>query len=300
MNPVPGDDEQQTRKTDPRDTPPALSGDDCLVIIFTAVPSDFGRRHVLKKPLMTIGRGRDNDISLRSDAVSRHHAEIRRRGADFVVRDLGSTNGIFVNDDPTRLTEHTLRRGDQLRIGDAVFKYLSGKDIEAQYHAVISQMALTDGLTNLCNRKQLDALLLEEVSRAQRHQRPLSLLMLDIDHFKRINDQHGHAAGDGVLTRVAITLQQRLRPSDKLGRYGGEEFCAILPETPLAGAITIADSLRAAIGHEAIVVNDQTIAVTVSIGAAELQATMLGAELYRAADGMLYRAKDLGRNRVCG
>lgn len=294
-----GDDELQTRRTDPQDLPQTASGEDCLVIIFAAVPSDFGRRHVLRKPLTTIGRGRDNDIALQSDAVSRHHATLERRGIEFAVSDLGSTNGTFVNDDPTRVQERRLKRGDQLRIGDTVFKYLSGKDIEAQYHAVISQMAWTDGLTNVCNRKQLDVLLAEEVNRAHRHARDLSLLMLDIDHFKRINDGHGHLVGDGVLTRLAALLQLRLRPSDKLGRYGGEEFCAILPETTLSGAMGIAESLRALIAEQRMVIDNQSLAVTVSIGAAALQVQMQGADLYRAADQMLYRAKSLGRNRVC-
>jgi diguanylate cyclase (GGDEF)-like protein len=299
MNPVPSDDEMQTRRSDPPNLPPAASGEDCLVIIFTPVPTDFGRRHVLNGPLATIGRGRDNDIALQSDAVSRHHAKLERRGMEFIVSDLGSTNGTFVNDDPTRLKEWRLNRGDLLRIGDTVFKYLSGKDIEAQYHAVISQMAMTDGLTNLFNRKQLDALLEEEVARAHRHRRELSLLMLDIDHFKRVNDDHGHLVGDAVLTRLAASLQQRLRPSDKLGRYGGEEFCAILPETPLSGAAGMAESLRAMIKEQRIVVDNQAVAVTVSIGAAGLQANMKCADLYRAADQMLYRAKSLGRDRVC-
>jgi diguanylate cyclase (GGDEF)-like protein len=299
MNRAPGEDEQKTRVTVPGDVPPAASGEDCLVTIFAAVPTDFGRRHVLKYPLTTIGRGPDNDIALQSDEVSRRHAMLERRGMDIVVIDLGSTNGTFVNDQPTRLKESRLKRGDQLRIGDTVFKYLSGKDIEAQYHVVISQMALTDGLTNLCNRKQLDALLEEEVRRTHRYRRELSLLMLDIDHFKRINDVHGHLVGDGVLTRLAALLLQRLRPSDKLGRYGGEEFCAILPETPLSRASQIGEQLRALVAEQRLVVDNQEVRVSVSIGAAGLNAQMQGVDLYRAADQMLYRAKSLGRNRVC-
>jgi diguanylate cyclase (GGDEF)-like protein len=298
MNRLPREDEQ-TRVTGDGDVPPAAGGEDCLVIIFSALPADFGRRHVLQQPHTTIGRGRDNDITLQSDAVSRHHARVERRGPDIVVVDLDSTNGTFLNEEPTRLSQARLKRGDLLRIGGTVFKYLSGKDIEAQYHVVISQMAMTDGLTNLCNRKQLDALLAEEVRRAHRYRRGLSLLMLDVDHFKRINDGYGHLVGDGVLIRLASLLLQRLRPSDKLGRYGGEEFCAILPETPLSSALQIAESLRALVAEQHLVVDNQQIAVSVSIGAAELSEQMQGADLYRAADQMLYRAKSLGRNRVC-
>jgi diguanylate cyclase (GGDEF)-like protein len=291
-------DEQQTRVTVRREVTPAETGEDCLVIIFSSAPTDLGRRHVLKRRL-TIGRGQNNDIVLQSDTVSRQHATIECRGMDIVVTDLGSTNGTFVNEDPTRLHQMLLKCGDRLRIGDTIFKYLSGKDIEAQYHRVISQMAMTDGLTNLYNRQRLDALLEEEVRRAQRYRRELSLLMLDIDHFKRINDVYGHSAGDSVLIRVAASMSERLRPIDKLGRYGGEEFCAICPETPLSRASQIAESLRSMVAEQRLVVDNQALTVSVSIGAAQWSPEMQGSDLYRAADQMLYRAKSLGRNRVC-
>jgi diguanylate cyclase (GGDEF)-like protein len=293
------EDEQQTRVTvQQREVAPAENSEDCLVIIFSAAPTDLGRRHVLKRRL-TIGRGQNNDIILQSDTVSRQHASIECQGRDIVVTDLGSTNGTFVNEDPARLDQARLECGDRLRIGDTIFKYLSGKDIEAQYHLVISQMAMTDGLTNLCNRQRLDALLDEEVRRAQRYRRDLSLLMLDIDHFKRINDVYGHSAGDRVLIRVAASMSERLRPSDKLGRYGGEEFCAICPETPLSRASQIAESLRSTVAEQRLIVDNQSLTVSVSIGAAQWNPEMQGSDLYRAADQMLYRAKSLGRNRVC-
>ena len=224
---------------------------------------------------------------------------MRRRGSALFVRDLGSTNGTYINNDATPLTECRLNRGDQLRIGETVFKFLSGTDIENQYHAVISNMALKDGLTNLPNRRQLDAVLAEEIGRAQRHHRDLSLLMIDVDHFKRLNDAYGHLAGDGVLTRLGHLLQERLRPSDKVGRYGGEEFCVILPETAMASATRIADTLRALIADEKFLTSDHVLAVTVSIGAAAWESQMRCADLYEAADRRLYRAKRLGRNQVC-
>ena len=293
------DDEKQTRifQKEPNSAS-AEGGEDCLVIISSSAPSDLGRRHLIDRSL-TIGRGLENDIALQSDAVSRRHARVERQGTGLVVTDLSSTNGTFVNDDLARLNQAMLKRGDLLRIGDTVFKYLSGRDIEAQYHAVISRMAMTDGLTNVCNRKRLDALLEDELRRAQRYSSPLSLMMLDIDHFKRINDAYGHSAGDRVLIRVAALLSERLRPSDKLGRYGGEEFCAILPETPLTSATQIAESLRSIIAEHSILIDHQPIEVSVSIGVAEWSAQLQAIDLYRAADQMLYRAKGLGRNRVC-
>jgi two-component system cell cycle response regulator len=292
------DDDVKTRLTGNHVGPPGVEGEDCLVVIHAATQADFGRRYLLKGAVTTIGRGRDNDIVVLSDAVSRQHAQLERRGAELFARDLSSTNGTFLNSEVKPLDERRLNRGDQLRIGDTVFKFLSGTDIESQYHAVIAHMALRDGLTNVANRRQLDALLIEEIGRAQRHDRELSLLMIDIDHFKRINDVYGHLAGDSVLTRLGQMLQQRLRPSDKVGRYGGEEFCAILPETKIDRAASIAETLRAMFAEEKFIAENQTLAVTASIGAAAWVPPMQYTDLYRTADNRLFRAKQLGRNQV--
>jgi diguanylate cyclase (GGDEF)-like protein len=296
------DDDVSTRVTRvawSKELEPLINGEDCLVIIYTSVPTELGKRHLLSKPLTTIGRGSGNDIIVPSDAVSRNHASLERRGAEFIVSDLNSTNGTFINNELGRVKQWRLNRGDQIRVGDTVFKYLAGSDIETQYHAVIGHMAVTDGLTNLSNRKQLDAWLKEELQRALRHGRELSLLMLDIDNFKRINDTHGHLAGDRVLSGLALLLQQRLRPNDKLGRYGGEEFCAILPETPLTSAAHVAETLRAMVAGQTFAAGEQRLAVTVSIGAALYQPPMGFEDLYRAADVKLYQAKALGRDQVC-
>jgi diguanylate cyclase (GGDEF)-like protein len=123
--------------------------------------------------------------------------------------------------------------------------------------------------------------------------------MFDIDHFKTINDVHGHLAGDRVIAGLAALLRQRLRSGDKLGRYGGEEFCAILPETALPSATTIAETLRAMVATHPFPIESQRLTVTVSIGVAALQPKMQSTDLYRAADEMLYRAKGEGRNQVC-
>jgi diguanylate cyclase (GGDEF)-like protein len=288
-----------TRVTWSKELEPFAQGEDCLVIIYTSVPTELGKRHVLSKALTTIGRGSGNDIVVPSDAVSRNHARLERRGSEFVVSDLNSTNGTFINNELGRVQQWRLNRGDQIRVGDTVFKYLAGSDIETQYHAVIGHMAVTDGLTNLCNRKQLDAWLMEEVQRAQRHARELSLLMLDIDNFKHINDTHGHLAGDRVLSGLALLLQQRLRPNDRLGRFGGEEFCAILPETALPSAAHVAETLRAMVAGQTFAAGEQRLSVTVSIGAAMYQPPMGFEDLYHAADRKMYQAKHLGRDRVC-
>jgi diguanylate cyclase (GGDEF)-like protein len=272
---------------------------DCLVVLYAPVQSDLGKRYVLDRPVTTIGRGRDNDIVLPSDCVSRQHVRLEHRPTGLFSVDLASTNGTFVNDATAPVTEHRLSRGDQLKVGDTIFKFLSGSDVEAQYHDIIFRMTVTDGLTNLCNRKQLDALLADEVPRALRHGRELSLLMLDIDHFKNINDTYGHLTGDSVLRVLASIMQKRVRPNDKLGRYGGEEFCAILPETTLASAAKIGEELRSLIAAHAFLAENTEIRITISIGAACLGSGMQPEDLYKAADDMLYKAKRSGRNQVC-
>jgi len=274
-------------------------GEGCLVVIHAPVQNVLGRRYILDKDTTSIGRGRSNDIVLPSDCVSRRHARLEQRGGNVFVVDLASTNGTFINDDSHAVRERQLQRGDRLKVGDTIFKYLAGSDIELQYHEILFRMTVTDGLTDLANRKQLDTLLEEEIPRARRHGRDLSLLMIDIDHFKSINDTHGHLTGDSVLRGLAAILQRRLRPTDRLGRYGGEEFCAILPETSLHSAAKIGEELRALVEAHAFVAEDKDIRVTVSVGAGCLKDGMTLPDLYRAADEMLYKAKRNGRNKVC-
>ena len=275
------------------------SGQACLVVIHAPVEADLGRRYVIDKDVTTIGRGRDNDIVLPSDCVSRRHGRLERRDDMLHVIDLKSTNGTYLNDETSPVTDRALTRGDQIKIGDTIFKYLSGSDIEVQYHEIVFRMAVTDGLTSLANRKQLDNVLAEEIPRARRHDRDLSVLMLDIDHFKAVNDTHGHLTGDSVLRGLASVLSKRLRPADCLGRYGGEEFCLILPETSINSAARKAEELRALVESHSFVADDRKIRVTVSIGVGTLREGMEAADLYRSADEMLYKAKRSGRNRVC-
>jgi two-component system cell cycle response regulator len=296
---VDSDHDIKTRVTTLEELKVQRKGDDCLVVIYAPVASELGRRHVLDKETITIGRDRENDIVLDSDSVSRRHARVEHRNGHIHVTDLDSTNGTYVNDEPDPIADTQLRRGDQVKIGDTIFKYLSGSDVEAQYHETIFNMTITDGLTDVGNKKRLDQVVQKEIPRASRHGRELSLLMIDIDHFKDVNDTYGHLAGDSVLRDMANIIEKRLRPDDELGRYGGEEFAAVLPETALAGAVRIAEDLRALVESHPFMVEGEQIRVTVSIGAAELQPNMDSKAFFRAADEMLYKAKNGGRNRVC-
>jgi diguanylate cyclase (GGDEF)-like protein len=160
------------------------------------------------------------------------------------------------------------------------------------------EQATRDGLTGLLNRREIDTQVAGAVGLAQRHERPLSCLMLDIDHFKQINDRFGHAAGDEVLRQAAARVTSVCRASDVVGRYGGEEFVLLLPETLAADAITAGDKLRRVLSEAPITCESVEVPITASVGAAVWSGQMTPAGLYAAADHALYRAKELGRNRT--
>lgn len=163
----------------------------------------------------------------------------------------------------------------------------------------LQELAETDVLTGLYNRRHFDNMAAREWQRSQRMQRPLAILLFDIDHFKKINDTYGHAAGDIVLKGVAQRCQALLREIDLLGRYGGEEFAILLQEADTLSAVMIAERLRATIAAKPILVDDKPLTVTASIGVAITADHTPGvAQLMEQADAALYRAKHAGRNRV--
>jgi two-component system cell cycle response regulator len=273
-------------------------GNDCLVVIYTKEPTLLGRRFVLDSSPIRIGRGAENHIVLEGDSVSRRHAHFEQRSGAWWCVDDGSTNGSYVNDEQI-MREARMTNGDRIKIGPTIFKFLSGQDVEAQYHEEIYRMTIIDGLTQVHVKRYLLEALDKELMRARRHQRELSFLMLDIDHFKKINDVHGHLAGDYVLKEVARLLQQRIRRDEVLARYGGEEFAIILPETTLEGACALAEGLREKIEESRFVFQGETIRVTISIGAAILiEDHRASLDLIKKADEKLYEAKRAGRNRV--
>jgi diguanylate cyclase (GGDEF)-like protein len=273
------------------------AGHDCLVVIYAPTSDQLGKRFSLSDAPIRVGRGTDNDVVLHSDSVSRRHALIEAYSGGYRISDMRSTNGTYVNDEPIEAQD--LHRGDQIKIGDTILKFLSGADLESQYHETIYRMTITDGLTGIHNKRYFVEQLDRELSRASRHGRPLSIVLCDIDHFKAVNDEHGHLAGDHVLKEVAQLARERLRPDDVLARYGGEELAIILPETDLEGGVRIADDLRRILAAASFVFEDEAIDVTVSCGVAQLDPAWSAHEFVREADGQLYEAKRSGRNRVC-
>jgi two-component system, cell cycle response regulator len=276
----------------------APKGNDCLVVIYTKEPTLLGRRFVLDTSPVRIGRGVENHIVLEGDSVSRRHAHFEQRSGAWWCVDDGSTNGSYVNDDQI-MREARLSNGDRIKIGPTIFKFLSGQDVEAQYHEEIYRMTIIDGLTQVHVKRYLLESLDKELMRARRHARDLSFLMLDIDHFKTINDRHGHLAGDYVLKEVARLIQQRIRRDEVLARYGGEEFAIILPETTREGAKSLAEGLRERIEQSRFTFQNEVIRVTISIGVAMLhEKDRSSLDLIKRADDKLYDAKHEGRNRV--
>ncbi len=266
----------------------------CLVEIYGG---NLGRRYELTEPLVTVGRDPDNGIVIDTDSVSRRHAQIEtKKGEKFIV-DLQSTNGSYLNDNMVFRAQ--LRNGDLLKIGDTIFKFLSGQNIESAYHEEIYRMTIQDGLTQVHNKRYLLEFLEGEFSRARRYERPLSLIMLDLDHFKSINDENGHLTGDFVLKETANCIRERIRREELFARYGGEEFTIVLPETLLEGAIEFADIVREMVGTHTFLFEGNTIPVTLSCGVAQLTDEMKTIrDLIRAADERLFDAKRDGRNTV--
>lgn len=169
----------------------------------------------------------------------------------------------------------------------------------------LKHLGLMDPLTGVNNRRYVETRLIEEVGRSRRHAGSLSCLYLDIDHFKKVNDSFGHQCGDEVLREAALRIKAELRLSDTLGRHGGEEFIALLPDTPLAQAESVAERIRSGIGDKPFIFAGEEQRVTISIGVAplgrhlsDLQVEAAGQRLVADADHALYRAKSNGRNRV--
>ena len=274
-----------------------LSGDSCLVTIYGP---DLGRQYRLDQESDTrIGRGQDNDIVLDMDNVSRHHAVVESTDDGFVVRDNNSTNGTYIND--LEISDRRqLANGDLIKIGGTILKFLQGGNIEAQYHEEIYRMTIMDGLTQVFNKRYFLEFLDREMARCARYDRPLSLLLFDIDHFKQVNDNHGHLAGDAVLRRLADLVSKHIRKEECFARTGGEEFGIIMPETNSERARIFAEKICKMVQGSRFHYEDRTIPVTVSIGICEMDSHKKPEAFIGAADQMLYLAKSKGRNRVEG
>ena len=265
---------------------------------------EIGRDYRLRRGEHTIGRDSNCDIPISEETASRRHASIRLkyakdgRPSEYRLIDTGSTNKTYVNN--REVQSVLLEDGDKIRIGSTILKFelLDAEDIK--YHKKIQKKIKYDALTGLLTKESLYLALRHELQRCRQFGVPLSVLMMDLDHFKKVNDTHGHQAGSHVLKEIGALISKNLRGTDVSARYGGEEFVSYLSERSKNEARSAADHLREAIEKAAIVFGDATIAITISIGVAQFPddgGTI--DELVARADEALYVAKNTGRNRVC-
>ncbi len=273
---------------------------EAYIVMLHPPGTEIGRRTVLEHDSYMVGRDEEEaDLHLDRESVSRMHAELSRdvRG-QWKVRDLESTNGTFVNE--RRATEVMLKDGDQLRFGDVVYKFLSGSNVESLYHEEIYQMSILDGLTGAHNRRYFMDSLERELASANRHRNPLTLVMIDIDHFKLVNDERGHLCGDAVLRDMTDRIRPRIRREDLFARYGGEEFATILTITPLEGGLHFAESVRRLVEERPFLFDGHEVFITISLGVTTVieEPDVTTEMLIHRADMKLYEAKRNGRNRV--
>jgi two-component system cell cycle response regulator len=213
--------------------------------------------------------------------------------------DLASTNGTYLNG--LKVNAAPLYDGDKIQIGsNTVLKFSIQDALEEQYQRSIYESATRDGLTRVYNKKYFLETVRKEFSYCLRHRVPLSLVLFDVDHFKKINDAYGHPAGDYVLTRIAQRVSDTVRTEDLLARYGGEEFALMLRESAEDQALACAERCRYAVDKADFVFGGTPIKVTISLGVATLLDSDFSQpeDLIAAADKYLYRAKRAGRNRV--
>jgi len=268
----------------------------CVLLIHGG---ELGRRVELTGGEITIGRDEENAIHVELETISRRHARIFPRGGAHFIEDLESTNGTFINE--KEIAEATqLHNGDLIRCGGAVLKFIEGGNIEALYHEEIYRLTISDGLTQLANKRHFVDFLEREIARAARHARPLTLVIFDVDEFKALNDEFGHLAGDRVLQGIASVVAKEVRRDELFARYGGDEFAIVLPETNVEDAVVFCERIRRAVESEAFDYDGEPLRATITLGAAAAGADESYEGLIARADAQLYRAKEEGRNRVSG
>lgn len=274
---------------------PNRAGPACLVVI---VGPKIGTQIHLEQPIV-LGRDPTCSVHLDSDMISRRHARVESVAGIYQVQDLGSTNGTYVND--RRITTHRLQDGDRLGVGKVLMKFLDSNNIEAQYHKEIYDLMTIDGLTGVSNKRHYNDTLASELSRPGATSEPASVIVFDVDHFKRINDTLGHAAGDAVLRQLAATARAAVPAQHLVGRVGGEEFAVMLLNVEHGPALGVAEQLRGAVQAQHFEFQHQQIPVTISVGVATrgIGQSEPPLDLFKRADEALYRAKQSGRNRVC-
>jgi two-component system cell cycle response regulator len=281
--------------------PEVQSRDRAYLIVLAGAA--VGAMYKLPRSAAQIGRGAACEIRLPDDGVSRAHARIVTEGDRVRLEDLDSRNGTFLNG--KKVTGSVaLADGDKIQIGrTTILKFSYHDALEESFHEQMYESALRDALTKLFNKRYFLDRLDGELRFARRHGTNVSVLMVDVDHFKAVNDTHGHLAGDAVLANIAGVITRAVRNEDVVARFGGEELAIILRQIPPEAALHLAERLRRLVEQTITSGADTSgkqLRVTVSIGVSSypLDPHDSVSTLVDAADQALYRAKHAGRNRV--
>lgn len=260
----------------------------------------MGELVALEQDQTLVGRSSDCDLWVEDGAISRRHFAIILRGKDAYIADLGSTNGTLVNGERVS-AQKKLVDGDKIQISRETILEFTYLDKTRQLSEKKRyEMGTTDPVTGTFNKRYFIDRLKEEFSFAKRGQRALSLMMFDIDHFKKLNDAHGHLAGDFVLQKMGQLIAKTIRVHDIFCRYGGEEFVILMRDTSIQNAVNLADRLRRIIAEHEFIYEGKLLPVTISCGVSLVSDEHTNENDFVAtADQYLYQAKNSGRNRVC-
>jgi diguanylate cyclase (GGDEF)-like protein len=294
----------ETSVTRPTETslpahPTIVQRDRALLTVLTGI--NAGQSFAIERDEMVVGRGRDAAVRIEDVGISRAHSRlVRSMDGKFFLEDLGSTNGTFVNGKKVQRAE--LHAGDRLQIGpNVVLRFAILDEAEEQLAQQLYEASTKDALTKCYNRKYFVERLTAEVAYAHRHKTPLSIVLFDLDHFKKVNDTHGHLAGDVVLRVTAAQVQRTIRTEDVLARYGGEEFVILVRGIPHTNVAHFGERVRKAVERVTIPWEGIELKATISVGVASLgecgdEGT--GEDVLHKADERLYKAKSGGRNKV--
>ncbi len=269
----------------------------------TRLHGDVFKRHPLDPSDSTIGRATDCTVVIHEPSVSRKHARITINGESAEVEDLGSSNGTFINDQKVTV-KMSLKHRDHVRFGNVLMRFNAYEDLETVCEDEGWSRSVVDAGTQIFNKRYLVDNLEAEVKFSKASGRSMAIIYFDLDHFKTVNDTLGHNAGDLILKETANVVKNVIRKDDIFGRFGGEEFVVILPNTPGKKAIELAERIRTAVASYPFLVNTEsgqqkTHRQTVSLGVAELTADIAsGTAFLELADQRLYHSKQTGRNKV--